>query len=127
MTEPQLNFAILCETAFVDKEEKLSIIQTFNTINAEDTPILYPKMVVVTNYQFDKDYDDFQFNQLVNIRDPQDKVIAELPINRKGAKESTQFLSFFHGVEFKKFGTYDIEILLGKKLIKTLHLEVKKI
>lgn len=122
--ETKLNFAIICEHAFIDQGNRLTIIQTFNRIKAKNFPAIHPKITVVANYLSEKKDPDISLHHLVSILSPDGEKITELPIERQGIDLETQFISYFSGVPFKKVGKYKIRIELNKKFQKELPLEV---
>ena len=125
--EPKLSFAIICEHAFIDQGNRLTIIQTFDEIKAKNFPAIHPKLAVVTNYISDERDPEKNIDHLVIISDPDGEKIADLPIKRTGIEKKTQFISYFNDLPLKKPGTYNIEIKHNGNTVETLPLEVTKI
>lgn len=122
----KLNFAIICEHAFIDKEERLSIIQTFNIIKSLNFPTSHPRLTIVTNYSPEnKDINEKQF-QLVSIFNPDGTRIAEISLEFVGTKTEAQTISYFYNLPLNQEGKYIIKIDLNEKLVKELSLDVNK-
>lgn len=51
---PKLNFAHICDMAFLSQDKKLNIIGVFERIFAQKFPLRYPKMSVVMNLSIEK-------------------------------------------------------------------------
>lgn len=125
----KLNFAIICEHAFIDKEERLSIIQTFDAIKSNIFPITHPKLTVVAVYSLERKDEGKKHLQLVSIFNPEGERIAEVPnfLEYTGGKMKAQFISYFFNLPLQRDGTYKIKINLNERLIKELPLEVIKV
>lgn len=121
----KLNFAIICDNAFIDKEGRLTVVQTFNIIKSQSFPAIHPRLTVVTNYSSDNDDPTQELEHLVRILDPDGKEISNLVIKREGVKKETQFISYFSGLPFEKPGIYKVEILLNNENQKTLPLPLQ--
>ncbi len=124
----KLNFAIICDTAFIDKNERLSIIQTFDEIKVRNFPTIHPRLTVVTSYSFDKS--DQVGNTLehgVKILDPEDNKVGELAITATVVdRKNNQFLSYFNGLRINTSGDYSIVVSLNGKIYATLILKISK-
>lgn len=123
-----LNFAIICEHAFVDGGGRLSTIQAFDTITANKFPATHPKLTVVTNYSPEKDDSAKEINQQIEIVNPDGKKIATLtqPILPPGG-QNIQLISYFLNTSLEKAGVYKVKIIFDKEIKKELPLRVIKI
>ena len=109
----KLNFAIVCDNAFVDQNNRLSIIQTFNNIFAENFPAVHTRLTIVSSFsKEDKDTVKQEVRNFTKIIDPNGKQIAESVVEARVAPDATQFISYFNGLLLKEPGDYLIKIIL---------------
>ncbi len=123
----KLNFAIICDNAFVDKSNRLSIIQTFEEIYANKFPAIQTRLTVVSNYKKESESEEEEISSLKNItriKDPKGNKIAEVVVEAPLAQGNNQFISYFNGIPIAQEGIYLIEIYLNNELKTTLQLHV---
>lgn len=123
------NFTIICDNAFTDKEDRLTIIQVFTRINAVKFPALHPRFTIVTNFSPEKTDLKKEFNHAVVITNPDGKEIikAKTPswvVNDIG--KDFQFIHYFTGIIFEKEGRYTINITINNESKNIKYLDVSK-
>ncbi len=123
-----LNFAHICDMAFLSKEEKLNIIGIFKAINANSFPIVHPKMACAVNITIDK-----AATLKLQILESKNKEMLsriEAKLNPKFEKKKEieiGFIGDFVNLKFEKPGQYDLEIWLDDDLVKTVSFAVNMI
>lgn len=121
----KLNFAIICDNAFTDQNNRLSIIQTFEEIYADKFPAIQTRLTVVTSYKREPNEKILSnLNNVTRIKDPNGKTIAEVKVNASPSQGNNQFISYFNGLPFTQEGIYLIEIILNDQSKATLQLQV---
>lgn len=123
----ELNFALICEHAYADKDERLSIIQTFDTIKSDKFPATHPKLTVVASYSIEKEDFHKEHSHLVSIFNPGGKKLLEVDIRAPvGEKTRANFISYFNNLPLEQEGDYKIKIDLDGENKKELTLKVIK-
>jgi len=126
----KLNYALTCDNAFTDESGRINIIQTFENIKASDVPAIHPKFTVITNYLFENDSEKGQeYTQLIELFfHDSNEMIASLSTKATppSASTSINFIGYFVGIKFEKYGIYDIKIKLNGGDVKTLSIVVEK-
>lgn len=128
----KFNFAIICDNAFLDKQNRLNIVQSFNTINAEEFPAIHQRLTVVTNYIAEAKDLNKKKEQTVAIFDPENHKIIDNTIvteTNTTTGNEVQFISYFLNIPLKTEGTYTVKVYLDqdKKPVKELPLHAVKI
>ena len=125
-------FLIICDNAFVDGRGRLSIIQTFETINTTKLPAVHPRVTIVGKFEINNNQGQTE-NRLT-----QETAIVEkstgnvvMKINdsfdlKPGARYS-QIISQFIGAEFKNEGVYEARMTLSDGTKASREFNVKKI
>ena len=129
LIDMRLNYAITCDNAFTDSNGHNSIIQIFEKIRAQEMPAIYPRFVVITNFSFEKNTEkDQQYTQLLEVfyKETNEK-LAELNISAtpSAASTSLNFIGYFVGMKFDKFGQYEIKIKLNGGEVRVISLMVE--
>lgn len=110
MTNVKLNFAIVCDNAFIAQgSNSLNIIGIFDRIGAAQFPAIHPRLVLVTSASGDSG----TYKQKITLKNKEtNKAIAELEgefiIHSIGQK--AQFISNFFNLVFPSRGEYIFEI-----------------
>lgn len=123
MKTPQLNFAHLCDSAFLSQDKKLNIIGVFEKIYAQKFPFRYPKIAVV-----------------INITAPKGKYKLTVQMMKKGdskpvlqmqgdigaeAEQKFNLIIDFQNIPFEDQRKYAVEILVDKDKLTTLNFAVE--
>ncbi len=121
----KLNFAHICDMAFLSKEDKLNIIGIFKAINANSFPIVHPKMTCAVNITIDKPATlKLQILESKN-KEMLSKIEAKLDPKFDKKKEiEIGFIGDFMNLKFEKAGLYDLEIWLDDDLVATKGFDV---
>lgn len=122
----KLNFIVTCEHAFADSEQRISIIQVFNTIKAKSFPVIHPKLTVVTHYTLEDKELGGTFSQSIEVFDPAGKRMADIALDFTGKERNVQTIGYFYNLPIGVEGTYKIRVDVDGKTVKELNLEVIK-
>lgn len=124
----KLNFAHLCDNAFLSKEGKINIIGVFEEIYTSQIPDLNNKMFhsffIVTNFTvLAGEY----IQKIVIKRNDNKEEIFTSPEMKRGIEKDGEigFIGNF-GVVFPIYGEYTVEIYLENNIYKKLSLKVFK-
>jgi hypothetical protein len=127
MAEIKVNYALLCDYAFLTAEKKPAIIGVFKNISAAEFPVTYPKFFVVANLEF------FDINGSVEIEfsikdGTGTDVLAPLVFNTeiKGKRVDINFVADVSLVVFNKPGKHFIQIADKNGFKHTIGFEVEK-
>jgi hypothetical protein len=125
----KLNYALLCDQAFLSIDRKVNIIGVFETINASAFPVNHPKFTLVGSMEPSKN----QFKMAVDIvadkngesilKEPQERAVT-LP-----ERERTTHFNFIVDVintTFTEMGNYKVKVLIDEKVVAELPLSVSK-
>lgn len=129
----KLNFAIICDNAFIDKDGRLNIIQTFDTITTAAFPAIHPRLTFVTSHSLYKEEGGNTYIQEVEIISKDSKtIIASAKSKPKETNKDTkniQFITYFVGLKFEKTttGIYQIKFKFGENDKDIKEFEVKLI
>jgi uncharacterized protein DUF6941 len=113
---PTIDWAFLCDYAFVDASGKSSIIGVFENINALALPTTHSQMYVALGMKFSPG-DDFEVGS--KITSPTGKEISQvnaqritIPANANGAAKGVVAFGYY-GTQFSETGEHHIEIFLN--------------
>jgi hypothetical protein len=123
MNNMKLNFLHICENAFVDKKERLSVINIFEGISSEGFPAVSSRFSIVTNISGELK----KYEQKIEIISPKGKKIMEV---RKGVetKGISNFIANLTNIVFPEAGEYKIKIYINEELFSDeFFLNLKKI
>lgn len=116
MANVKLNFAIVCDNAFIAQgNNSLNIIGIFDRIGAAQFPAVHPRLVLVTSASGDTG----TYKQKITIRNKETngsiaELIGEFTIHSTGQK--AQFISNFFNLVFPSRGEYVFEIEINNNI-----------
>jgi hypothetical protein len=122
-----LNFAHICENAFLAEDKKLNIIGDFDTINfarkkEDKEKPLSLQFFLVFNFSGPQG----EYETSVQIIDSSDKVILpEKKITQKLENKKVGFIGKYN-ILFPQPGTYFVEIRVNENILKTLELNLRE-
>ncbi|MBI2010753.1 MAG: hypothetical protein HYS89_00740 [Candidatus Colwellbacteria bacterium] len=127
--KPKINYAFLCDYAFISGGDKLNIIGIFKNINTQNLPAQHPLMFVVTsiavatkgnfkvNIKFVRRLDN------VEIIPPLDFDISM--VSDEGSREGELgVIGQIANLKFEEAGMYDVLVLVNGENIGSLPLQV---
>ena len=124
---PTIDWAFLCDYAFVDAAGKASIIGTFDNINAVNLPMKHPQLFIALGMKFSQG-DDFVLSS--KISSPTGLEIAKtdpqritVPTNAPSAKAVITLA--YYGTQFSETGEYHIEIFIDNNSVHFIPVEIK--
>lgn len=109
-----LKYVHVCENAFFDENQKMSVIQIYEGINAYDLPALHPKMSIVTSIIGDSGDKSIE----VSVISPSGKIVANL--KKEGFLNKDRMLNFvanFIGVMFDETGPHKVIIKVNNAVL----------
>lgn len=134
MENVKLNFAHLCDMAFLSKEGKVNIIGIFKTIFSQNFPAIHPKFSVVISFLISKGSQGNHGIKIRMVKKDENKSnmpdlnfnfeVSESAINQDG---EMNFIFDAAGINFESPGEYEIIIILDDKEIKKIPFAVTKI
>lgn len=119
--KPLINFAHICDMAFLSQDGKLNIIGVFRNIKAQKIPFVYPRFTCALNMSI-QETSRLKI-QILNqeSRELLSKMEGTLtPQKNEGKLLEVGFIGDFQNIRFEKAGTYDLEIWINDELIQTL-------
>ena len=121
---PRLEWAMTCDHAFVDPDEKLYILGTFSNIWAPRFPATHGSFFVLTQWTGDPGE-----HALVKIRilGPGDALViegADAPVEVKGG--TFTLLSRFTVIPFSMPGEYTVQVSADGQVVRALRLTVSQ-
>jgi len=128
MKIPKLNFAHLCDSAFLSQEGKLNVIGIFKVINTAKLPIIHPKMTCVVNLTIsEKSILKIQILK-TETREVLSKIETKLDSkNKEGAFVEVGFINDFNNVKFEEAGEHYFEIWLNDEIVDAIPFTVNLI
>ncbi len=121
--KPNLDFAIICDDVRIEEQNKISLMGLFGTIFADKTPATHPKFAVVTTWVGAAG----TFKVEINIVSPDGKHserIVTTSFKLLDEKKPQRTLTFVHNWKAPTFGTYEVQIVLDGKIVRSLPLMV---
>lgn len=119
---PSVNFAHLCEAAFLSQSGKLNIIGIFKNMTTQKLPFVYPKVSCAINLNINK---ESQLKIQVLCKESRElvakiegKMTPNDPKNKKVVEVG--FIGDIKNIRFEKAGQYDFEIWVDNDLLKTI-------
>lgn len=122
----KLNFAFLCDSAFLSEGGKLNIIGIFKNINGLKLPLQHPQMVVVTNININRRGTYKETIKLIRKKDNL-SIVSPLEFNISTAddgKKEFGIIGQLANIKFDEVGSYAIQILINETVINELPLMV---
>ena len=109
MSSSRLNFAHLCDTAFLSKDGKLNIIGIFENITAAKFPTRHPRMTLVMNLRLSKGTHPFKVRMA---KDDDNSTVTQVEgnIDYKGDEGNAGLINEFLDITFQAPGKYSLEI-----------------
>ncbi len=125
----KLNFAHLCDMAFLSKEGKANIIGIFKTIYSHNFPVIHPKFSIVTSIIV---IDEIRkHKEIIKIIRENDKKeigpIINASLEVTNGNQEMNFIADINMIAFEKPGKYNIKILFDDKEIYSIPFEVTKL
>ena len=124
---PTIDWAFLCDYAFVDAAGKASIIGTFENIFAGTLPIKHPQLYVALGMKLTPG-DNFELSS--KISSPTGREVSKvntmkvvIPANAPGAGKGVVTLGYY-SVEFTETGEYHVEIFIDGNSVHLIPLNV---
>lgn len=127
-----INFAHICEQAFLSQEGKLNIIGIFQNITTKKLPFAYPKITCALNLNIREK----AILKLQIVYGTSKELIAKMegnitPKEKQISHMEVGFMSDFQNIRFEKAGLYHFEIWINGKLERIIpfqihHVESKK-
>lgn len=125
---PAINWAFICDYAYVDPGGKPSIIGMFENIRAAQLPSRHPQIFLVMQVVVQSG-ENVKIGAIIS--SPSGKEIAKIsppPFNAPAgnsseAKKFVLVLSFYH-IEFTETGEHHVEIFIGEHCIHSIPFNV---
>ena len=121
---PDLQACLLCDDVRQERNGKFILIGLFDVINANQYPLVFPRMALVTRWC----NGEGEFRQLSRLIKPDQKsVIAQgqvIPVKLPGTEAIVTNVEFFINIAFPESGVHWIEVLLDNDLIIRFPLRV---
>ncbi len=121
-----LNFAHICDLAFISNDGKLSIIGIFQTIQASTLPFLHPRITCAVNVSIQQT--TVIKIQIVHARTKELITKLEGRLQMPDTKQEivdVGFMGNFQNIRFEQNGGYECEIWLDNVLERSLPFFVK--
>jgi hypothetical protein len=115
----KLNFAVICDNAFVDDSSRLNIIQIFDTIRAHSFPAVHPRLTIATSFAL-QESDDKTSSHTLNttikrISDGKEIATTTNSVSPNEKTKNLQFISYFVGLPIDGEGEYEIILEIGRR------------
>ena len=124
MNDLKLDFAIICDNAFLDANGKLNINGVFDTIKSTGFPAAHKNMSIVIKMKMPEGL----YNEIVKIKRNGSDIVSTPETKIKKDKSGThQFIHHFINTIFPEAGDYAVEIQINGNLIETSKLILEKI
>lgn len=124
---PDLQSSILCDDVRQERNGKFMLIGLFDAIVAQNLPVRYPRLFMVTRWCSGQG----EFKQQTRILKPdQSTVLVEgkiIPVRLPSPEATATNVEVFMNVSFESVGTHWIEILLDQHLKIRYPLRVTKV
>lgn len=109
MTDSRLNFAHLCDMAFLSKDGKLNIIGIFENIVVSRFPARHSRMALVMNLRLTRGTHPFKV-RMVKDKDNSTVTQVEGNIEFNGEEGNAGLINQFVDITFAEAGKYSLEI-----------------
>jgi len=126
----KLNFAHICDMAFLSREGKVNIIGIFKIIYSSKFPSTHPKFSVVTSLTVENERIGEHKEYIKIIRKKDNKEIGpnlEASLKVISEKQELNFIGDIIGIRFEEPGDYIIKIFFDEKEVCSIPLLVKKV
>jgi len=125
------NLAVLCENTALDKDNKITLFNVFDVINASAIPGVYPKMYCVVNFQVkDLPANKRELQAQLKIKGPGDIYLVHgmqvaVPIDPSKKIQSVGTNFELYNLLFSQEGVYSAEVYLEDILQAEVSFTVK--
>lgn len=123
-----INYAFLCDQAFLSADGKLNVTGIFEEINTRSFPALHPQLFVVCQFSVDE---KGSWPYVIKITQKDKGQVFSSPDNimLTSTKPNEALGNIFQitQIKFDEEGEYEVEIYINNKLEKSLPLRLKKI
>jgi hypothetical protein len=113
---PDLQACLLCDDVRQERNGKFILIGIFDVINANQYPLVFPRMALVTRWC----NGEGEYRQLSRLLKPDQKtVIAQgqiIPVKLPAMEAIVTSVEFFINIAFTESGVHWIEVLLDNDL-----------
>ena len=128
----KVTLAVLADAANVSREGKLNILGEFSTLYAQKVPVRWPLMTLVVRLEATSG-EDARHQLGIRVLDEDGKLVAPAidgeitfpPGQGRGRPRRSQLIVGIQGAEFKKYGTYEFELLVDGQSQCTVPLYVE--
>ena len=111
----QLDLLVVCDQAFVSKENKLSLIGIFDQIFTDKLPFNYLKLAIVAVIRGEP---NGNYSVRLEIKDPSGKTTPSPEFKfTLGSNGKTNLISEFGNLPLPLDGIYKVSLFVGKKAI----------
>ncbi len=115
MDKFRLNFVHIAENVIVGKDDKLSIINTFNKIYTGSFPTVHPAFSIIASVYGPPG----SYNEKITIIDPNGQaVITSMGQIIIEDNKKASFVAFFTNTIFPLAGEYTIEVRIGDAVLR---------
>lgn len=119
----ELDFVIIANNAFVDKNGRLSVIQTFDSITSDGFPAIHPQMSIVTKWSFKNNNEKNKTHtQEIIIKNESGKPIGpslKKSLRVENGGDHLQFIANIVGLKFDDPGKYTLDVIMDDKKFET--------
>ena len=126
MENIKVNFAHICDTAFLSQGGKVNIIGIFQTILSKQFPVSHPKFSVIVSLNVENQIGPHK--ETVKIIREEDKRVIEPVLNVEfNVSAKTQELNFIGDVinaRFEKAGRYTVKIFFDDQEIFSIPMDM---
>lgn len=128
MENIKLNYAHLCDLAFLSQGGKANVIGIFKVIYSNQFPAIHPKFSVITSLTLDNLIGKHQQNLKIVEEEDGKKIgpIIDFNFEVNNKKQEVNLISDIVNIAFEKPGKYSLKIILDNKEIYTIPFEVIK-
>ncbi|MDD5482675.1 MAG: hypothetical protein PHP98_03350 [Kiritimatiellae bacterium] len=113
---PDIQACLLCDDVRQERNGKFILIGLFDVINANQYPLVFPRMCLVSRWC----NGEGEFQQMSRLLKPdQKKVVAQgrsIPVKLQNTEAIVTNIEFFINIAFTESGVHWIEVLLDNDL-----------
>jgi len=131
MEKVQINFAHMCDLAFLSQGGKANVIGIFKAIFSNNFPTLHPKFSVITSITMIDATGNHRESIKIIREEDKKEIFPEINFdfnleNNKEKEKEINLISDIINVQFEKPGKYSIKISLDGENVHSLPFEVVK-
>ncbi len=118
MKTPKLNFAHLCDNAFLSQDGKLNLIGIFKNLNVKTLPATFPQIMVAVNLILSESSNlKVQIVKKIGM-EVISKMEAKIDLTQKKTDNpEIGFIGAFNNVTLKEAGDYLLEVWVGSQIL----------